>query len=223
MQDPLEAIRQAASEAGPLKALVTGLGRGGTTAVASMLYHAGFNLSGLGSPDSYFEDESLRSHLLGRDFARVEAELESRVARFGLVAWKDPKLYSEFGTGLLRSLAQDWTLIAVFRDPVAIVSRRVAADQVDFNGSMERVMRFMRKLQKFAAETEKSRKVIYVSYEKIMTEPIASIMVTMGKLGIRLDEACAAHIWTQMRGSQQVYLTTVDGVASATVAADSNQ
>jgi hypothetical protein len=215
MQDQVDALKRAVAEMARRKVLITGLGRGGTTSIAAMLHHAGFNLSGAPEPDAYFEDENLRALLLDRQYAQVQDELERRAERHGLVAWKDPKLYSEYGLELTRRLADDWTLVAVFRDPVATVSRRMTADQVDFSGSMEHVVRFMRKLQKFAADVEKQRPVLYVSYEKVITEPISSIRGIFDSLGADIGEDGAAYLWTHMRRSQKLYVEAANAVASA--------
>lgn len=201
---------------GSRKILVTGLGRGGTSAIAALLFHAGFTLWGDGAGDEiYFEDGGLRKLLLAADYEGVEAELASRTEKHPLVAWKDPKLYSGHGLELVRRLPEDWIVIAVFRDPVAIVSRRVVTDQMSFEESMPRVMRFMRKFYNFLVEVEKSRKVIYISYEKLMTEPIASVRAMFQKLGAELDDDGLASLWGKTRESQKSYLGVISARESA--------
>jgi hypothetical protein len=195
---------------GNRKVLVTGLGRGGTSAIGALLFHAGFNMSGDGNVDDvYFEDERLRSMLLASDFERLEAELTFRTAKHPLVAWKDPKLYSGQGLQLVQRLPRDWIVIAVFRDPVAIVSRRLVTDESSFAESMSRVLRFMRKLYEFLAEVEKSKTVIYVSYEKLITEPVASISRILHLLGAKVDDEHVGSLWTKTKESQKTYLNVV--------------
>jgi hypothetical protein len=188
------------------KILVTGLGRSGTSSVSSMLYHAGFNVCGDAEPNEAFEDEFLRPLLVAERFERIEKELQARLRKHQLVAWKDPKLYDKHGIKFVRRLSDDWTVIVVFRDPVAIVSRRVATDKVEFSADMQHVAYFIRKLHDFAAEMEKTKKVIYVSYEKVMTEPIASIQGIFEKLGAEVPAEAASQIWSQMQRSQKAYL-----------------
>jgi len=76
---------------------------------------------------------------------------------------------------------------------------------VEFSADMQHVAYFIRKLHDFAAEMEKTKKVIYVSYEKVMTEPIASIQGIFEKLG-EVPAEVASRIWSQMQRSQKAYL-----------------
>jgi hypothetical protein len=194
----------------PCRVLVTGLGRSGTSAVAAMLFHAGFNISGDAIPDeAFFEDEHLRSLLLDSKIDSVEQELTKRAQDHQLVAWKDPKLYSKYGRELLDRLPDDWIVVAVFRDPVAIASRRLSSDQAEFETSLPHVIKFMQKLYGFVAQAQKRKKVICVSYEKLVTEPVKSIQRIFRTLGAELPDEMAASIWGRMRESQQTYLKTI--------------
>jgi hypothetical protein len=189
------------------KVLVAGIGRGGTTAVTSMLYHAGFNVSGEADPDKFFEDESLRRLLLTGEFGQLQGELDRRVEKYGRVAWKDPKLFRDAGMELVRQLPSDWIIIIVFRDPVAIVSRRVISDKVEFSQIMPKVVRLIRKLYDFGAEIAGlGRQVIYVSYEKIMTEPVESVLRICADLKLDVDQERAANIAMRMQSDKVAYL-----------------
>lgn len=209
-EDRTASIDNIFGSGGRRKLLVTGMGRGGTSSVASMLYHTGFNVSGEATPLANFEDESLRPLLVAGDIAGLQRELEARAERYPLVAWKDPKLHGDNGLELLRRLPPDWVVLAIFRDPVAIVSRRMVSDQVDFADSMPKVMRFMGKLHNFTVEAQKSRQVIYVSYEKVVTEPVATIKGIYTMLGAALDDAQASLLWDRMQRSQKEYLKRSD-------------
>jgi hypothetical protein len=203
---PAESTPSALASLARRKILVTGLGRSGTSSVSSMLYHAGFNVCGDAPPNKSFEDEYLRPLLVGEKFDLIERELAKRLETHQLVAWKDPKLYSKHGIKFVRSLPDDWTVIVVFRDPVAIVARRLTTDNVEFAADMQHVAAFIRKLHDFAVDAAKTKKVIYVSYEKIMTEPIASIQGIFKMLGAEVPAEFAAGIWAKMLDSQQEYL-----------------
>jgi hypothetical protein len=209
-QDRSASIDNLFGPGGRRKLLVTGMGRGGTSSIASMLYHTGFNVCGTAKPLANFEDESLRPLLLEGKLDQLQRELEARAERYPLVAWKDPKLHGDKGLELLRRLPEDWVLLAVFRDPVAIVSRRMISDQVDFSQSMPSVMKFMGKLNNFVAEVQKFKKVVYISYEKVVTEPVATIKGIYTMLGAELDDAQAALLWEQMQRSQKEYLKRSD-------------
>jgi hypothetical protein len=81
---------------------------------------------------------------------------------------------------------------------------------VEFAASMEHVMKFMRKLHRAAANLGMERQVVYVSYEKTITEPISSIISVFDRLGVTVDEDVAAYLWSQMRASQKQYLALAD-------------
>lgn len=190
---------------------MTGLGRGGTSSIASMLLHAGFDLSGGERMSPTLEDKYLRGLLVKADFEQLTTVLEARAKQYPLMAWKDPKLRSNSGLELVRRLPDDWTVIVIYRDPVAVTSRRVVSDGVDFADQMAKVMRFMGNLYEYAVKVGKTKKVLHVSYEKIMTEPTESITRVLNALGAELNAGDAAAIWQRMQENQQAYI----GVAGA--------
>jgi hypothetical protein len=207
MDRPEETLQRLLAGGPNRRVLVTGLGRGGTTAIASLLHWAGYNLSGDAPTDLvYFEDERLRAFLLEGQVDQLEAELNARAERYPLVAWKDPKLYGARGAELLQRLPEDWMVIVVFRDPVAIARRRTVTDGVEFRESMPHVLRFMGKLSEFAEAAAKSRRVCYVSYEKLVTEPVSTITEIFRYLGVEPGQDVASYLWGKMRQSQEQYL-----------------
>jgi hypothetical protein len=198
----------------PCKVLICGLGRGGTSSVASLLYHVGFNLSGEDQPNTKFEDDELRELLLKSELTQLADRLESRAITYPLTAWKDPKLFASQGLELVRRLPIDWTVIAVFRDPVAIVARRVSMHELKFSEDMPKVIKATRKLHNFCAAAEKAgNEVIYVSYEKLMMDPLKTIDVLVRKLGISIAKDQAAEIWAHMQENQKMYLAEESDLA----------
>lgn len=192
-------------DTGIRKVLVTGLGRSGTSSISSMLHYYGFNLCGEAEPNATFEDVKLRKLMIQEDFDRIEKVLRTRVEKHRLVAWKDPKIYDKHGIKLVRRLPDDWVVIVVFRDPVAIVTRRAETDKVNFSEDMVHVGKFMQKLHSFAAEVEQSKQVIYVSYEKLMSKPIESIRGIFAQLGTSVSADQAAKLWNSMQESHRTY------------------
>jgi hypothetical protein len=102
--------------------LITGQGRSGTSAVASIFYNLGYYMPSA-CKLSTLEDEILRQYLSGGNIESIVAELSLRQSQHNLVAWKDPKLYKKYGRELIKLLGKDWVYVIIFRDPYAIAMR----------------------------------------------------------------------------------------------------
>jgi hypothetical protein len=148
------------------KILVTGLGRSGTSAVASILRHLGYFL---GPKISNHENPELRGLLAKRDFDTINALLNKYLQEHSLFAWKDPKLYSKEAAEWIGTLGDDWLVIVIMRDPVAITLRRMYSDQVAFSDIFGTVIKNQEKLSLFVQSINKS--VLLVSYEKLILKP----------------------------------------------------
>jgi hypothetical protein len=156
------------------KVLVTGLGRSGTSAAASIMFHFGYCLTEL-PPIRNHEDPHLRDLLKDGKIDEIVGILQNRVANHSHVAWKDPKIYGRSGQNLVGKLADDWLVVVIFRDPIAIAMRRAMSEQAEFSADLARVISGQRKLLDFADGVAKTRAVLYVSYEKMLTDPVGFI------------------------------------------------
>ena len=154
------------------KALICGVGRSGTTAVASVLAELGFNL-GEHPVDPLREDTHLRELLLRRDADQLITELEAWSRRHAAVAWKDPKIHSAVTPAFMASLPADWLILAVFRDPLAITQRRMDVTGVPLMTTLRDVSRFQQKLLNFIDASAQT--VALISYERFMAQTPASV------------------------------------------------
>jgi hypothetical protein len=163
-----------APRAGYKKILVTGLGRSGTSAAASILFHFGYCLTDLPQIRNH-EDPQLRDLLKEGKVDEIVDILKTRSARNTHVGWKDPKIYGRSGPNLIGKLGDDWLLVVIFRDPIAIAMRRALSGQAEFAADLDKVITGQRKLFEFADQVSRTRAVLYVSYEKMLTDPIGFI------------------------------------------------
>ena len=150
------------------KVLITGLGRSGTSAVASIFHHIGFFL-GTEANAPIYEDILLRAALSEGRIEDILSSLSNDSERYPLFAWKDPKLFSDAVSKLIDSLNNDWLLVLVFRDPVAIALRRVYQENAAFLHYLDRAVHFQNKLARFANKSNKP--LLLISYEKLLTQP----------------------------------------------------
>lgn len=154
------------------KVLVCGVGRSGTTAVAAVLAALGFHLGDEPVPHLH-EDTALRRLLLQGDAAGLAAALEQMATRHAAVGWKDPKIHSAVNGGFVRLLPDDWLLVGVLRDPVAVAQRRRFSDGDEVLPTALDVARFQLKLLQFLQGAAQS--VALISYERFIVDTTAAV------------------------------------------------
>jgi len=160
-------------DSGPFKKiLITGLGRSGTSAIATLLYHMGYNLGDVENSVTK-EDRELRRNLKNGDYDAIVNILESRSQTHELVAFKDPKIYSSSHKNFIQKLSDEWLIVCVSRDPVSIAQRRVISEGIDFEKALSETVDSQMRLMKFMLTVEKP--IIIISYEKFMSYPTQSV------------------------------------------------
>lgn len=169
------------------KILITGLGRSGTSAVASIASQLGYFMPNVGNLATH-EDEELRELLKNGDVAKIKAVLERRVAENEFVAWKDPKLFSVNGASLQRILDHDWLYVFVFRDPLCIAMRNNKSLNMDIDTALTSAVAMQQKMVKFYTNTVNKFPTYKFSYEKFMLSPDTELKMFCEFLGI--DHTC---------------------------------
>jgi hypothetical protein len=150
------------------KVLITGVGRSGTTAVAAVFYSLGFHLGD--APIRHLhEDLAFRQLLRQGDTAALTSALQAWSTRHAAVAWKDPKIYAAASGRLMHLLPDDWLVIGVLRDPLAVAQRRAYSDGSELLPIAHAVARFQMKLLAFLQSVRHT--VGLVSYERFMVAP----------------------------------------------------
>ncbi len=151
--------------------LISGVGRGGTTMVASLLREAGFYF-GENVSDLVAEDREMIGVLSSRDPARLDALIARNNAHARDWAMKAPGLMGYFPPNEL-SRFRNPHLILVFRDPVAIAVRHATAEQVDELPMVREAANAMAGLAAFGEAS--TCPVMMLSYEKAITFPDALV------------------------------------------------
>ena len=105
--------------------------------------------------------------------ADLSRELEKWSGEHPGVAWKDPKIYGTSTNAFVKLLPDDWLVIGVFRDPVAVALRRGRSDGDAIPQGVADAIRFQVKLGAFLQSTDKT--VAFLSYEKLLHSPIATL------------------------------------------------
>ena len=192
------------------KVLITGLGRSGTSAVAALLRSCDFYF-GEDAGQIVIESPTMLKLAAAGETDALRAQLDAWYQSHPRIAWKDPKLYAR-GAQFVESLPDDWLVIVTFRDPASIAMRRVFSDKVDFVNSLRHCILHQGRLCEFAANVNKS--VLWVSYERFMLEPEA----TLGELMARLDlgehvPPSPQELQEEMLGHRQAYRDKHDAKA----------
>ena len=183
--------------------LITGLGRSGTSAIASVLRNAGFYLGDVENISTR-EDPALREMLRKGQINEILTLLADWAASHPLIAWKEPKLVGNEGRQLVCGLPDDWAVIVVFRDPLARAVRLVTEHGGDLMTTLVESIRLPNKLVQLVQETQKT--TLLLSYEKHVTKPIdvcqdlLSVLVPKLTLGIDVPA-----LWNKTRMDQSMY------------------
>ncbi len=148
------------------KILITGLGRSGTSAVASIVKNIGYFLGEKVSPLTG-EDVELRGLLSLGKTDSVRSELYRRCETYDLVAYKDPKLFSQHGERLLADMANDWLYIFVFRDVLSITRRNVRSIGAEIDEALVSAAHHQLKLINFYNKTKLSNPTYLISFEQL--------------------------------------------------------
>lgn len=148
------------------KILITGLGRSGTSAIASIVKNLGYFL-GENVSHSTGEDFDLRKLLSQGETDSVRSELYRRCEMHDLVAYKDPKLFSLHGEKLLSELTNDWLYIFVFRDIYSISKRNVKSIGANLDQSLISAAHHQTKLVNFYNKAKFSNPTYLVSFEQL--------------------------------------------------------
>jgi arabinose-5-phosphate isomerase len=187
------------------KVLITGQGRGGTSAIASIFYHLGYYMPN-GDTYATFEDEKLRQHLASGEVEEVIQELNFRVSQHDLVAWKDPKLFGINGRELSGKISNDWLYVFVFRDPYAITLRKSMSGDSVVDRELLNASKYNRKLVEFYLSVKERNPCYIISYEKLLTDKLNVIGSLCDFLGFPDAMELAESLALKVGGSHTNYL-----------------
>jgi hypothetical protein len=181
--------------------IISGLGRGGTTMVASVLLAAGVPL-GDRLFEAALEDRDMTYALRGHDTALLDALIADRNGRYGNWGFKIPYIH-----GLLRyadiGRFRNPHLVLVFRDPVAITSRVGISDYQDPLAALPGTAASTQSLVNFVMHTDCP--CLLVSYEKAVITPESFVDTLIAYCGLPPDEATRAQMLRQVMPNSPDY------------------
>ena len=169
----------------PRHVLVCGHGRGGTTAVSKVLLALGLTTD---EPNKFLESRPLKRLNKRGHFEDLVEAIRAWEGRPERLFWKDPKIKSVHLVPFLPKLGDDVGFVFVFRDPLNIARRNDDFKGIGVMSGLDLAVRgYQRTIN--AIETVKDRKVILISYEKLIVVPQLVVGGLAKFLGIDDPEA----------------------------------
>ncbi len=183
--------------------IVTGVGRGGTSLAASVLFHAGVYM-GQHLGEAVYEDQEILHAMQTGDrdlLTRLIALRNSSHRTWGL---KIPSLHAmiEFQD---MSLFRNPYLIVMFRDPVAVAERTAIAEYRNALVTMQDTLDAQRDLLGFLLNS--AAPALLCSYEKALIDPGNFVDDVMRFCEIRLDDEKRKSVLSVIEPSPKTYIT----------------
>lgn len=191
------------------RVLITGQGRSGTSAIASIFFHLGYYMPSAHKL-STLEDSILRQYLKSSDIDAIVDELALRTKSNLCIAWKDPKLFGIAGKELAAALANDFLYVIVFRDPFAIAERNARSMNVDIDVALREASKSNMKLVDFYLSIKDSKPTYLISYEKLVTDRESVIVKLLQFIGVDNPSDAAHTIMEKMQIDHDRYLETAN-------------
>ncbi|KQM64181.1 hypothetical protein ASE75_09255 [Sphingomonas sp. Leaf17] len=174
----------------PRHMLVTGVGRGGTTAAACMIEALGFKAEGA---NLYRESKHLFEYIRDGNGAAAAEHLKSWSTSEDRMFWKDPKIWVPTFDPFLSMIPDDIGVLVIVRDPLNIAARNAALRSADILAETLAAAKSTVKLVSRMPVLTK-RSAIVMSYEKLMLNTAEVVNEIARYLGITSEEAIAKAI-----------------------------
>lgn len=163
----------------PQHVLITGLGRGGTTALAKIFEALGISFK---EATAVMENQSYRGlYQLGRTDKLVNIFDYSEHA--DRCAWKEPKLRSAAGIELVKLFPPVVGVAVIFRDVLATSIRNTLTVDRELFEALEGAARETKKLITFV-HSVKDRPLLLISYEKLLLESVGVVKEIAKWIGV---------------------------------------
>ncbi len=174
----------------PRHMLVTGVGRGGTTAAACMIEALGFTAEGA---NLYRESKHLFEYIRDGNGAAAAEHLKSWSAGEDRMFWKDPKIWIPGFDPFLSMIPDDIGVLVIVRDPLNIAARNAALRSADLLAETLAAAKSTVKLVGRMPVLTKGSAIV-MSYEKLMLNTAEVVGEIARYLGITSQEAIAKAI-----------------------------
>jgi hypothetical protein len=149
----------------PQHVVITGLGRGGTTALAQIFQALGFSFA---NANAVMENVTYRTLLQEKRLDELKGIFDGfyPLERTG---WKDPKLRSAMGLELINTFSPEVGVAIIFRDLLATSLRNNMTMDWALMDALEKAVHESKKLVALA-QSIKGRPLLLISYEKLILE-----------------------------------------------------
>jgi hypothetical protein len=184
--------------------IVSGLGRGGTSLAASILFHAGIYM-GHHLAEAVYEDLEFTEAFHARNRDLLMRLIASRNTTHRMWGFKTPHIHAVLGyqdIGLFRNPH----LIVIFRDPVAVAGRSALAEYLDPLTAMRECLDGLKNLVGFVDNT--TAPALLLSYEKALLKPEHFIDAVTRFCGIALDQEQRQSLLKVVQPDAEVYIRT---------------
>ena len=173
----------------PRTVVVLGVARGGTSMVAGALHHLGILMGHRIAPTT-FEDNKLSRALEDGQLDLVRRIVARRNKRTDVWGWKRPSAFRYLDV-VAREFRNPYYIL-VFRDALAVSTRRELTAGKAVADELKKVMRVQRILLEFCAAT--TSPVLLVSYEKCVLHPSETATGLARFVGVDVTEEAVAFI-----------------------------
>lgn len=205
-------------DAGQRTIIITGLGRSGTTMMATMLRSANLYI-GTKIYEATQEDAEFVHILTQDELENLPALIKSRNNQFPTWGFKLPALHAFLPSSSL-GLFRNPHLIVIFRDPIAIAVRHALAEKVDAHGLLLDGIDGSRLLMEYALNAQCP--ALLVSYEKMLAAPDKTIDTILDFCGLSADADRRTNMLAAVQPNNSQYIVSatrhfsgrIDGVVN---------
>jgi hypothetical protein len=184
--------------------IVSGLGRGGTSLVASMLFHAGIYM-GHHLSEAVYEDAEFSEAFHARNRDLLMRLIASRNTTHRKWGFKAPHIHAALSYRDV-TLFRNPHLIVIFRDPVAVAERTALAEYLDPLTTMRECLDGLKSLVGFVDNT--TAPALLLSYEKALLKPDHFINAMARFCGIPLDAGQRQSLLKVVQPNADAYIRT---------------
>jgi hypothetical protein len=183
--------------------IVTGVGRGGTSLAASVLFHAGVHM-GRYLSEAVYEDREFAHAMHAGDRDLLTHLIASRNASHRTWGLKIPSLHAMIEYQDI-SLFRNPYLIVMFRDAVAVAERASIAEYRNALATMRETLDAQRNLLGFVHNI--AAPALLCSYEKALIDPGNFVDAVMRFCEIPLDDETRQSVLAVIEPNPQNYIT----------------
>jgi hypothetical protein len=182
--------------------IVSGVGRGGTSLVATLMVNAGIHM-GEALADVVNEDLDFLAAFLMHQRQRMLSLIQRRNATHAVWGFKAPNVQASLTHNDI-ALFRNPHLILIFRDPLAVAERAVIAEHHPLTTALRDATDGLRNIVAFLHST--TCPALLLSYEKALLNPPALIDALAAFCGLRLTDDMRERLLSFVEPNSEAYM-----------------